>query len=341
MALRFLDSFDHYTTLSQKWTAVTSVPTIAAGAARTGAQGMEAVRAAGAGRYVTLTLDAQGTWIVGVAFRTNLLPTVNGTLLIRTLDAGTVQGGVRLNTDGTLSLVVGAAVVATSVLAMSTGVYYYVELKHIILNAAGTLEVRVDGAVWATFAGDTQSTANATANQIAVGQVGADCGQGTWHFDDLYILDGTGAAPNNDYQGNTQIEAVVPTGAGFYAEWTTLFGAPTHWQAEDEVPPDEDTSYVESATLNQRDTFAMGNITPVSATINGVQVLMRARTTLAGADNIARLYRAGGVDYQGADIALQTSYNYLREIIELDPNAGPAAWTVAAINAMEMGARVR
>jgi len=335
MSLRFLDSFDHYTTLTQKWLSVSGVGTqIQAGSLRTGIAGCRVVHNVGSATGLTLTIDAQGTWILGFAYRVGGFVSAG---VVRTLDVGATQGELRQNADGTLSLLRGAAVVATSANALLANVFYYVEFKHVIDNAAGTLEVRVDGAVWATFAGDTQNTVNPTANQLQWPAIA-----GTFEdIDDLYICDGTGAAPNNNYWGNTQIECIVPTGAGTYTEWTTLFGAPTHWQAEDEIPPDEDTSYVESPTLNQRDTYAMGNLAVVSATINGIQVLMRGRTTLAGVDNLARLYRGGGVDYQGADVPLQTSYNYVREIMETDPNAGPGPWVVAAINAAEFGARVR
>jgi hypothetical protein len=262
------------------------------------------------------------------------------------LDAGTIQGALRFNPDGTFSLTRGGVVVATSINSLMAGVFYYIEFKHIIDNVAGLLEVRVDGAVWATFAGDTQTTANARANGIVVGGIG-NLGGPVWDFDDLYILDGVdqsiadpNSPPNNDYWGNTQIQCIVPTAPGNYTEWTTLVGAPTHWQAEDEVPPDEDTSYVESATVDQRDTYNFGDLAVVSATIPGIQILMRARTTLAGVANIARLYRRAGVDSQGADNVLQTSYNYHREILGGDPIAA-GAWTVANVNAAEFGARVR
>jgi len=336
MALRFLDSFDHYTTLTQKWNVAPGSNSIAAAALRTGIAGMRNVNQNDAGPQITL--DAQGTWIVGYAYRTNNFTTK--LLATTTVDAGTVQGCFTINTDGTLTLRRGVTDVASSALSLLANVYYYIEFKHIIGNVAGTLEVRVDGSVWATFAGDSQQTANATASVIMMSQNSGAGGVANRDFDDIYILDGTGLAPNNDYWGSTQIECIVPTGVGNYTNWATLVGAPTHWQAEDEVPPDEDTSYIESAVLNQQDTYAMGNITPASATINGIQVLMRARTTLAGAANIARLYRNAGVDDQGADIVLQTSYNYAREVLGLDPITA-AAWTVARINSMEMGAVVR
>jgi len=128
---------------------------------------------------------------------------------------------------------------------------------------------------------------------------------------------------------------------GAYTEWLTLFGAASHWQANNEVPPNEDTSYVADAVVNSRDTYEYGNITSLACAIPGIQTLMRAKQVLAGVANVARLYRNAAADYQGADTLLTVNYAYLREVIELDPNAGPGAWVPAAVNSAQFGARVR
>ena len=154
MALRWADGFDEYTTVLEKWNAATNA-TIVAGALRTGVAGLRLSSAAGIGN-ATLTIDAQGIWIVGVAFRVAAIGGPKS--IIRTLDAGAQQGTVQLNADGTLSVTRAGTVVATSASAILPNVHYYIELKHIILNAGGTLEVKVNGSVWATFAGDTQAT---------------------------------------------------------------------------------------------------------------------------------------------------------------------------------------
>ena len=335
MTLRFADSFDHYTDPIQKgWVLLgAGLPTIIGAAARTGIAGM---RLDNDNERVALTLDAQGTWVVGFGFRP---AGIRADDIVRTLDAAAEQGVLGVNGDGTLRLDRAGTTVATSVNALIAGVYYYIEFKHIINNAGGTLEVRVDGAVWATFAGDTQATANATANRIALGVTAGLGAVVSYDHDDLYILDGTGGAPFNDYLGDTQIECILPDGAGNYAEFANLFGAPTHWQACDEVPPDEDASYIDTAVLNDRDTFTFGNLSVASATLRGLQVCMRARKTGAGAANIARMYRRAGADHQGANVPLQTSYAYHLEILEQDPQAGPGPWTVANVNAAEFGAR--
>ena len=335
MSLRFLDSFDHYTSVLQKWTSQSGSPSIVAGAARTGAAGL--LHLGAAGQWVSLTLDSQGTWIIGVAFRMAGPPTASPCNIISTYDGATVQGLVRVNNaDSTLSLLVGAGVVATSSKALLANTYYYIELKHIIANVGGTLEVRVNGEVWITFNGDTQATVNPTANIIRISGFG-NAPQS--HFDDIYILDGTGGAPNNDYWGDTQIECLVPDGAGFYTAWATLVGAATHWQSVSEIPPDDDISYVADNTVGNNDSYTFGNLSVVSAVISGIQVLIRAREDAAGGPTVKRLYRNGGADNLGVGVALGLTYTYIREIMETDPIAA-AAWTVATINSAEFGAQV-
>jgi len=286
-----------------------------------------------------ITLDDQATWIIGFAIQAGGVESVGFNAFAQTWDglANTQQGQFGLNSDATIAVYRGAAEVARSTRSMHAGVWYYVEFKHIIANAGGTLEVRVNEEVWVTFAGDTQATANAFANQIRMHATIAGA-QASW--DDIYILDGTGAI-NNDYWGDTQVECLLPNGAGFYTELATLVGAATHWQAMNEVPPNDDTSYVADNVVGRRDTFTYTNLSLANCTIKGIQVLIRAREDVAGGVTIARMYRNAGVDNQGADTALNTTYhNWIREIMETDPIA-IGAWTVANINAAEFGVRIR
>ncbi len=339
MALRFADSFDHYTSLAQIYSTAGS-GSIAASALRTGIAGHNISGSNHAGSRITL--DAQGTWVLGVAYQTTALGGAS-MVILETFDAGTAQGCVTLNQgDGTLSIRRGGksgTVVATSTLAIAPNVFYYIEFKHIIADAGGTLEVRVDGAVWATFTGDTQQTGNATANMVAHGhEGGVDTPAGVERYDDFYVLDGTGGS-NDDYLGDHRVDAIFPDGVGNHTEFATLVGAASHWEAVDEADPDGDTSYVEENVVDDRDTFTFGAHPLANGTIAGIQVLMRARKDSAGDAKIARLYRRGSDD-QGSDVALQTSYAYHREIMETDPIA-VGAWTITNINAAEFGVRVR
>ncbi len=338
MALRFLDSFDHYTTNLQKWTATGGSATITSTAKRTGANGL-IVTGTSTSAYgsVTKTLSAQDTWFVGVAFQRPTAGFDRACDFIQTLDAGSMQGSLRVNADGTLSVTRNGTVLATSASSLLANIWYFIEFKHVIADSGGVLEGRVNGDVWVTYTGDTKQTANATANQIMLRGPHQN-GAGSYYFDDLYILDGTGSVPNNTYWGDTQIEAILPSGAGNYTELTASAG--NNYACVDETAPNDDTDYVYSSTVDQRDTYAFGNLSVSSATINGIQVLIRARETVAGGGKVARLYRSGSTDDQGSDKAIGTSYDYLQEIMETDPIAA-AAWTASAINGAEFGVRIR
>ena len=325
MALRYADSFDGYTTLSERWT--TASGTITAAAARTGAAGLRDP----ANQALTKTIDAQGTWIVGFAYRVAVL---DGSVILRTGDTDVVancQGRVIVNADGTIALHRGdgTTLLATSTLSLLPNVFYYIEVKHIILNAGGTFEVRVNGAVWVTFTGDTQHTANATANII---NLNSSSGQ-TEDFDDLYINDGQGSV-NNDYLGEVQIEYLACNADGNSEQWTPSAGS--NFQNVDEAAPDDDTTYNSPSTEGNKDTFGIANISLAAATIPAIQVIIRARKESAGTANIQRVYRSGGSENNGASFNPSTSYATQLEIMETDPIA-VGAWTIANLNASEFG----
>ena len=141
--LRFTDSFDHYSTLLEKWTTTGGGVSIQAGQGRRGGQSFRVNSG-----QATKTIDAQPTWIVGFALR---FSTNNSSIntLVRLLDGATTQVDLRINADSTLSVVrAGAAVTGgTSVIALSPNTYYYIELKVTISSsiAAGSWKVRVNG----------------------------------------------------------------------------------------------------------------------------------------------------------------------------------------------------
>jgi len=328
IALRYADSFDGYTTQAQRWTAaVGNAGAIAAGAARTGIAGIRFATTPGGQR---LTLTAQGTWITGCGFRRNGFDA--NEVILRTIDNVTTQGAVRSDLTGVFSVLRGTTVVATGVTPILANTYYYAEFKHIILNAAGTLEVRVNGGVSVTFSGDTQETANATADQFAIGpQTGAS--GNTFDYDDLYICDGTGSI-NNDYLGDAQIEYLACNADGNSEQWTPSAGS--NFQNVDEADPDDDTTYNSTSTEGNKDTFGMANISLAAATIPGIQVIIRARKESAGTANIQRVYRSGVSENNGASFNPSTSYATQLEIMETDPIA-VGAWTVTNLNNSEFG----
>lgn len=340
--LRFCDSFDHYATaqIGQKWTTLGAGGSIAAGG-RHGSR-LQLLSATGA---VTKTLDAQQTWIVGVAiFSADVgSPSTNPTGIIALLDAGTVQMDVRMNdaTNRQLTITRNGTVLATGTTSLALSTWYFIEFKVFIHDTTGTAELKINGVTELSLTNvDTKNTANASANAVRLGAAGASSGgtQATWLFDDFYVCDGQGAT-NNNFLGDVRVEAIFPDGNGNSSQMLGSDGNSTdNYLLVDEATPNDDTDYVSEDTVDQKDTYAYGSVTPGSGTVHGVQVLPYARKTDAGARSIKSVARVSGTEEDSATKVLSMSYLYLSDIRETKPGGG--AWSISDVNGAEFGVKL-
>lgn len=330
MALRFVDSFDHYQSaqLASKWSSYSTVGYhggISAG------QGRNGTAAYYAGRTWTIRkiLDAQTTWIIGCAFRH--VGTV-AWVFLESMDGTTRQIGVQINVDRTISVLRGTTVLATSETALSGDTWYYIELRTVIHNTTGEYELRVNGTAWLTATGaNTRSSANNSADGIRIYSENFQFG----YFDDLYICDGTGSS-HNTFLGDCKVMALVPSGAGASTQWTPSAGA--NYECVDDATPDSDTTYVSSATAGHKDTYALGDLSG-SGTILGVQSSYFARKDDAGSRTVKSVVRSGaGAESNGASVSVSDTYVYYIDLHATEP--GGAAWTVAKVNDAQVGVEV-
>lgn len=222
----------------------------------------------------------------------------------------------------------GGTVLATSAGVLSLGVWYYVEVKTTI-NNSGSIIVKINEVEWINYTGDTQNTGNAYMNQLWWLGDGANP-----YMDDIYVLDLTGIAPLNDFLGNTRVFTKQPSGAGAHADFTGVSGA--NYANVDEIPPDDDTTYNHSSTINATDTFAFADIAS-SGTVYAVEPLIYARKDDANARVAHQVTREGATDYeQTTDFNLSDTYAYFSEIMTANPSTG-SPWTLAEFNASEFG----
>ena len=217
--------------------------------------------------------------------------------------------------------------------------WHCVEVRLKVDNAAGVVQVKVDGTLVIDFAGDTQETANANVLSFQFGIAGDTLNH--TYIDDIAFNDTAGGV-NDSWIGRGGIPAIFPEGVGNSTD-LGLFpnGGEANWEDVDDVPPDDDTSYVFDDLIDDHDSYEMDDLI-ATGTISAVQWLARAKSDLVGAPEIMRVLRIGGVDYDGAvDIAIDADYDYYPEIFDEDPNAGPGVWTAAAVNGMEVGVKIR
>lgn len=248
---------------------------------------------------------------------------------------GTLQVVLCLTSGRQIEVRTSAGVLATGTQVLADGTWYCLEVHVLTDDSAGIVQVKVDGVDDIDLSGaDTQSAASPGIDRLQFGG-DASLNGAFFYLDDVAVND-TSGAENNGWPGRGGIYLAVAEGAGEYSEFTPSAGG--NWECVDEVPSDDDTSYVESDTLGHRDLYTTGGITPVDGTISAVQLCHRAKLADVGIGNLRPLVRHGGVDYVGPDKAVDANYRFIEHILPLAPDG--AAWTVADVNALQIGQQV-
>ena len=333
MALKFVESFDHLTVaqLTRKWTSSSG------GALTTGRNATNGLRLAGASEEVSKTLaSSHASGVIGFAF----LPIghIDSNHFLEILDGATRHLTLRLDTSGHLVATRNGTVLATGTAVISLAAYTYVEIKFTINDATGAVEVRLNGSASPDInvsGVDTRNGATATWNTFAFSSVGTITGAS---YDDIYVLDGSGAA-NNDFLGDCRVECLLPsTGNGSNTDFTPSTGS-DHGALVDEATPNDDTDYNASATVGHLDTYNYPSLSGTPEDIFGIQVLPCVRKTDAGARDVAPVVKSGATTSVGTTVSPSTGYLYYPQIYETDPNTA-APWVSGGIDALEAGLKV-
>lgn len=339
MALIFCDSFDHYAAADylSKWTLDgTQGLALTAAAGRNGTAA--AVFTHGFAYLQKNFAAGMATVIVGMAAKT-LSPTDTNNRLISFYDGSNLHVDLRTDATGHLVATRNGTTLGTGTKILATSVFYYIEMKVTIDDTAGVVVVKVDGVTDINLSSqDTRNAGNASVDAVRLNGGSVNQNATTWYIDDLYICDTSGST-NNDFLGDVRVEAILPNGDGTTSNLVGSDGnSVNNSLLVDEAAPNGDTDYVESSTVNDKDTYAYGNLTSTSGTVFGVQVLPYARKTDAGTRSIVSVARVSATEVDSATKTLSTSYQYLPDIRETKPGGG--AWTISDVNSAEFGVKV-
>lgn len=341
--LQFCDSFDGYTAIADKWLAVPACNLngngagIGTGSVRTGVRGMRIQNdqfgnPGGMRRTLPTGVD---TIVVGFAYRRNGLGA--GDCLQLWEGFGTTQHfKLMIESNNKLGVYRAGTKLGEGVTAIPQNVWTYIEVKVKIHDTTGTVEVRVNGAVDLSLTG--QDTRNAgTAGLIDDIRLFNVYGQAI-DVDDIVVMDTSGSTMN-DFIGDIKIECILPGGNGNSSQFVGSDADSTNnFQLVDDNPPNDDTDYVQSSTVGQKDTYAYGNLATPSGTVYGVQVSSRVRKDDAGARKFVSVARLSSTEEDSAEYTLTTSYQYFAEVRPTKPGGG--AWTITDVNNAEFGVKV-
>lgn len=330
----YCDSFDSDTSLAHLYDTVLNVPAIGLAYGRNGTQGARFP----ANTAVFKNLPTLSSFYCGFAINCQSGSFGNVfAVLDSTTDWNSAQFTIYIDATGHISAFRSSTLLGTSTLALSFGVWHYIEIHGVISNTVGVVEVKVDGIItFLSLAGqNTQLTANARFTAFGLGHPNANPGNagGEVWIDDFYFLDAAGTAPNG-YTGDTIVRYYPPSGAGSNTQWTPN-GAAQNYQCVDEVPPDDDTTYNSSAVVGKVDTFVHAALPGTVTTIAAAMVRARVRND-SGSPVIHLAIKSGASLGESGDIAVPTAYADVVAPFPTDPATG-VAWNAAGLNACEVG----
>ncbi len=357
MALLFADSFDHYAIadILSKWTqsytsgsgGTLSMP--AAGRNSTNCHRRSITSNSNNGSIGKTLTTSGATCIVQFAFNQstgNFSDLISSTsfglsggtsnVLCAIQLSGTHQVWVRVNTDGTLSVLRGSTVLGTTSAALSVGVFNYIEIKAVINGTTGSVTIKTNGTQTLNVTGaNTANAGGTTWNEVVLSKPAVNTNTIAWDIDDIVIMDGSGSY-NNDFLGDVRVDALRPSAAGNSNGSTPSTGADRS-ATVDETLANGDTDYNTFAAVNDKDTYAFTNCPNSGATVYGVQMNMWAKKADAGGATIVPVARISGTDYDGTAVNPTTGYTDLTTVWERSAVDGTTAWTTAVIDAAEFG----
>lgn len=256
--------------------------------------------------------------------------------------------GMQITSGGVVSLVNAGGTNYGSSSALSTGVWYRLEIKLDRTGGAGATVVEglIDGSSFATSS--TATLANGV-DFIQIGRVSPPSSSaiGDFYVDDIAINDSTGSF-QNAYPGDGRIIHLRPSATGDNTTWTPDTGS--NFARVQEVSPDSDTSYVRnSVTLNQADDYNVDdsginsydvvNLVSVgfyaraeTATTNDYQFTVRVKKAASGTVSESSSINIASTTYLINASALPRNYPL---VLYQDPDS--ANWTQTTLDSMQIG----
>lgn len=345
MALKFIDSFDHYNIQSiyDKWTGLKSPSaidpghwSIADGRGRRDSSGLlydAAVAAGAAGAALFYSFDDQSTITVGFALQVLRRPSEN-TDLFALCDIESEQVVVQLSPTGNLIMVRGdGTVLATSGCPVPVGSYQYVELKAAISATVGTSQLRIDGEIQASYAGDT-TNGSTTVNCLRMYGHEALSDRGSYIIDDLYLCDGQGSTFNS-FLGDIGVFLLSVDHAGESQTWTPSTGINNAAMISDTAPDSDGTYNTTLSSLGDIFYLTQPSVPEIDRILAVVQHLsMRMTTPLVS--NFTTLLRSGLTEATPNSFSIAGDYEYRSAVYTLNPIT-VTSWNLISIASMQFG----
>lgn len=299
------------------------------------------------GQYVGRSFGVNlASVIVGFAFVCNNLPSSGVQQIAQFYDstAGSAQLTLGYNSSGQLGFYTGAsgATLVGSLSAAGTIIansYCYIELV-VTIGSSGSAQCWVNGTEVINYSGNTQTSANAWTNRF---YLESSSGSNLMEFDDIYMLDTTGAAPLNARLGPGRCQTDGPnadSATGGLNAWSYTTPQGTDYGNAANIPANA-AQYNYDANVGDRMSFRFPSLS--TAKVWFLNTWYSAQEDASGTRTIVPIYRNNAIDQVGPTaVSLGSGYTYYNQPSTIDPNTGNL-WeqgTVAAAAGCEIGLKV-
>jgi len=240
-----------------------------------------------------------------------------------------------------IAYVTGVGQVGTGTTSLFTNVWYLLEIHVKLHGTTGVIEVKIDGksTLEIDFTGNTGSgTVNTIEFFVGYGGLGEI---NSAYIDDIALNDTAGGV-DDSWPGEGKIIVMMPNDDSTPLELTPS-AASDHHLLVDEVPSDNDTTYVEGSVVDEEDMYKLTPSGLVDVDINRVWTESRTRKTTAIDGKVALITKAaGGAEVSGGDKELLTTYSLkILGAEELENPVDSNPWEVADVDLIEIGPRTR
>lgn len=281
------------------------------------------------------------------AFRVTSFGFVDAVAILTLFNGTTPMIGITINSAGQLivSRFTGTFNAANSTPARTvigtTGLgtfalntFYEFALEFVISDTVGEIRLIRNGldTVLSLTNQDTRNGTPTTIDNLHVGVTTSVNGGGpTYELDDLIC--------SNTFDGalGERIETLFATSDGGTLNFVPSTGT-SHFALVDEVPVNI-TDYLSGSVVGDIDLLGLGNLSSTPSAIREVNIITFAQKTDATVRAINNGVKSGVTIANGPNLSLAVGFAKYQNPIALDPNTG-AAWTPAAVNALELQPRI-
>jgi hypothetical protein len=236
------------------------------------------------------------------------------------------------HSTGKLEVRRGATVLATGTATLTDLLTYYVEFYALIDDTAGAFEVRVNGIEDMAGAGVNTANTSGSCERVVLISIGNNStnAANVAIATDIYIREASGPS----FYGPILLRPLRPT-SDVQAEWTPDTGTDNYARVN-ETTSDQDTSYIESDTMGDRDIYELGDLPGGENSIIAVVGVTVAQAASGGAPLVATGISDGTNTVIGGGRAIgpQGTYQTQTTVFATAPGGGP--WSPGEVNALRL-----